>query len=572
MKFNTSLHSHSELHAIASSDNVKNKPKIGGVKILGDSLSDSGGDYGMYDFKILGCIPLSLFLHKSPHKQFTNGYVWNYAFYNDLEHLRNSANPIENPNLVPVNGFFKSVNKAQGGAMAYNYGGILNLFKYLKGFFLSLILTNIQQQAKDIKKDKNNHFKLDDLCIIFAGANDLVTAGYCNKDGAERAIQGIAETIEILTTAEKKEDPNFVKNILVFTLPDFSKTPRFSKKTENARKQAHEACYSFNQGLKNLAKRYQYLDFTLCDIYHIDKKEDVNIDNVKKGILITGSGSTKKVYFVNDGQFILKNGNEITIDINLTKTEKKLINNQKGEIAWKNIKEQENLIHKLCTKAKLNTDVKIFDSAAVFEKIDKNPEAYGFTSGCSVYYLDKNQDKECVSRNITSGNAIIIKEINKKGKEPELCCFYVKNGKLIEHEIGSTRTASITSFTISDDDRLNLQKKLKQHPLKDGISQLIGMEDVHISWTNRIVLSAIEAYEKKFKEKIQLADIYASVLLAIKKKYPNHQDIFWDDLHPSVMVHFILEIMFAPFFKSNYNIMHPRAFMDDTAILPRISR
>jgi len=25
------------------------------------------------------------------------------------------------------------------------------------------------------------------------------------------------------------------------------------------------------------------------------------------------------------------------------------------------------------------------------KEIDENPEAYGFTSGCAVYYLDKNQ-------------------------------------------------------------------------------------------------------------------------------------------------------------------------------------
>lgn len=570
-----------DLHKIASLNHLPSKIKVSGVKILGDSLSDPGGKNGMYKKKILGCIPLSLFLYKSPHEQFTNGYGWDYAFEKILEFARDSNNPLQNPHLPPIHGFFKCVNRAQGGAMAYNYiEKIFNIIKFFRGFLLSLVLTNIQNEAKKLQKD----IKLnpDDLAIIFAGANDLVTAGYCDKGGAKRAIQGIAKTIDILTSFQHKNDASYTKNVLVFTLPDFSKTPRFSKKTEMERKQAKEACGSFNEGLRDLAKNYQYFDFSLCDIYQVAKKEDVDPTEIKeKGIVIIGLESTKKIYFVNHGQFILKDNKEISVDIKLSKTEKKLLGNKPGKILKKGkVIDLEKLIHKLSSKAKLNTDVKIFDAAAVFEKIDENPEAYGFTSGCAVYYLDKNQDenqdKECISKNITSGNAIIIREINqeyneKEGFASQFCCYYVKNGKLVESEIKSTKIANATNLTLSKQEKIELQEKLKQHPLKDGISQLIGMEDKHASWTTNIVQSAIQAYAEEFKRKIQLTDIYASVLLAIKKNFRNQQDIFWDDLHPSVIVHFLLETMLDPFFKSNYAIKQPRVWQDDMAISDRVS-
>ncbi|MEN9450696.1 MAG: hypothetical protein RJA83_1314 [Pseudomonadota bacterium] len=571
------LHHYTDLLKKAYLEDITSKIEVAGVKIFGDSLSDPGGKYGMYEKKIWH-FRLDRTLHKSPHKQFTNGFVWNYAFYKEMTYLRKSHNPLENSNLTPIHGFFKSENRAQGGAMDYNYGRFLNFFRYLKGFFLSLALTNIQSEAKKLKKEKHSKLNPDDLCIIFAGANDLVTAGYCNKGGAERAIQGIAKTIEILTTSQQKDDSNYSKNILAFTLPDFSKTPRFSKKTKKERKQAQKACHFFNEGLKNLAKSYQYLDFRLCDIYQVAKKEDVDLTKIKKkAIIITGSGNTKKIYYVDNESFILRNGKEVSIDINLSRAEKKLLGKEKGKIAGnsKNLQEIENLVHKIGTIAKLTTDVKIFDAAAVFEKIDENPEAYGFTSGCAVYYLNKNQDKECISKKITSGNAIILKEINqeyneKKGSLSEFCCYYVQNGKLVEHDINSTRIASVTSFTLSKEEKIELQEKLKQHPLKDGISQLIGMEEKHSSWTTHLVQSAVQAYKKKFGEKIQLADIYASVLLAIKKSFPNQQDIFWDDLHPSVMVHFLLETMFEPFFESNYNVKQPRVWTDDMAIHKKV--
>lgn len=561
------IHLHlSDLHKIASLNHIPSKIKVSGVEILGDSLSDPGGKNGMYEQKILGCIPLSLFLYKSPHEQFTNGYGWDYAFEKILEFARDSNNLLENPHLPPIHGFFKFENRAQGGAMAYNYiEKIFNIIKFFRGFILSLVLTNIQNEAKKIKKDIK--INPDDLAIIFAGANDLVTAGYCDKGGAERAIQGIAKTIDILTSSQQK-NANYTKNVLVFTLPDFSKTPRFSKKTEMERKQAKEACDSFNERLRNLAKNYQYFDFSLCDIYQVAKKEDVDPTEIReKGIVITGLGSIKKIYFVNHGQFILKDNKEISIDIRLSKTEKKLLSNKLGKVLKEEkVIDLEKFIHKLTSKAKLSADVKIFDAAAVFEKIDENPEAYGFTSGCAVYYLSASQGEEVITNKIISGNAVIIQEINQN---TELMFYFVKDGKLIR-ELDAYRPETVR-VKLSEKNKNLLYKKLEERPLKDCISKLAGCEDKHDHWTTYIVQEAVKAYKDKFKVKIQLTDIYASVLLAIKENFPNQQDIFWDDLHPSVIVHFLLETMFEPFFKSNYAIKQPRVWQDDMAISDGVS-
>ncbi len=477
----TIMHLYSELHKIVSSEHLKTKTGVTAIKIFGDSLSDQGGKNGMYAKKILGCIPLSLFLHKSPQKRFTNGFVWTDTFTSELKFIHKSTSPLDNPFLPPVHGSKKWIeNMAQGGATAYNYRGFLNFFKYIKGFFLSFMLANIQSQAIKIKQEKNNNkLEPDDLCIIFAGANDLVTVGYCDKGGAKRAVEGITKTVEILTGPQPIAfGKNFAKNILLFTLPDFSKTPRFAKKSENAKKKAQEACRFFNQGLRNLAK--------------------------------------------------------------------------------------------------LNTDVHVFDAAAVFEEIDTNPEKYGFTSGCAVYYLSALQGKECISQKRISGNAIILQEANQsfnKANKPssELLCYFVKDGILVEHGTGSMKLPSIVRFNLTEEEKNQLDKKITQHPFKDGLSQLVSGEEKHHAWTTHVVQSAVNAYAKRFKERIQLADIYASVLWAIKEHLPNEQVIFWDDLHPSVIVHLLLEMLFKQFFTRHYSVKPPRVWTDDMAIFARVT-
>jgi NTE family protein len=561
------------------------RKKVTGVNILGDSITEQGGKDGAYNKKILGIIPFRLFLDPSPFGRFTNGFVWADAFEKELTYLRQSRNPfnpLENPRLDPRHSCaFKFGNKAQGGAMAYDYSGLLNFFKFTKGFFLSLVLTNMQSEAKELKKDKKAKLNPDQLCIIFAGANDLVTAGYGDKGGAKRAIQGIAKTIEVLTTPEEGE--NYAKYIALCTLPNLADTPREekaskNKKTAKQRKELKEACDSFNEGLRELAKSYQYLDFSLATIYQADCIEDVNnqdnavirLDKIKgKAIILVGTGNTRVVYFVDQGKFVHReNGQKITIEASLSKAEETLlgsvVTHDAVEITEENTIDLRNFINKLASKAKLNTDIKIFDAAAIFEKIKQNPEDNGFTSGCAVYYLNKNQDKECISQKIKSGNAVIIQEINQ-----ELICYFVKDGRLM-CTTDAYRLPETARFKLSEEDKSLLYKKIKAHSLKESLSQLAGCEDEHDLWTTHIVQQAVKAYEDKFKKPIQLTDIYASVLLAAKKHFPNKEVIFWDDLHPSVIVHFLLETRFKEFFVDNYDAKL-RLWTDDMAISDRAS-
>jgi phospholipase/lecithinase/hemolysin len=130
---------HFDLHKIASPKHLKIKTKVTGIKIFGDSLSDQGGKNGMYAKKILGCIPISLFLYKSPQKRFTNGFVWTDTLSAELEFISKSTSPLDNPFLPPVHRNKEWIeNMAQGGATAYNYRGFLNFFNFNRNETFSL--------------------------------------------------------------------------------------------------------------------------------------------------------------------------------------------------------------------------------------------------------------------------------------------------------------------------------------------------------------------------------------------------------------------------------------------------
>lgn len=541
----------------------KKKIPVTGIVIIGDSLSDSGGKNGEYAKKFFGCIPARLFLHKSPHQQFTNGFVWSYPLVEKLKWtLKKEAKPLDNIHLAAtLDAVEFSKNRAQGGTTACDYSGLCNFIKHIKGFFLSFFLDNIQKQAKNLKK--NRSLRQGDLCLIFAGANDLLTVGYNNSGGAYRAVAGISNTLRILTTPTKKDDKlNLPRNVVLFTLPDFSKTPRFSKKSDKEKEQAKQTCALFNQELRNLAKNYQYIDFSSCDIYQIFddiEKLDKIVKNIKReGIVLVGSGKARKVYFVQNNEIIknLVSREAIEIDINLSEVDRNLLGEYEGKIQRnaKNTLFINDFVQQLTSKAKLNVDVNVFDAAAVFEEIDANPEKYGFTSGCSVYYLENSEQKI----DTISGNAIIF--TREKGNSDHFLCEFVKDGELLIKTV---------QFKLSEKEQIQLKEKIEGHP-KRGLIQLAGKQDKHDTWTTHIIQYALAAYLEKFEEKLQLADVYTSVLMAIKEHYANHELIFWDDLHPTVTTHFLLEMMFEKFFKDNYLIGNPKPWIDDTLILGKL--
>lgn len=68
--------------SLESVENKAQKPKITGIKIIGDSLSDAGRKYRQ---KFFGIIPCRWFLHKSKKGEFTDEDVWAVYFLQELK-------------------------------------------------------------------------------------------------------------------------------------------------------------------------------------------------------------------------------------------------------------------------------------------------------------------------------------------------------------------------------------------------------------------------------------------------------------------------------------------------------
>lgn len=656
----------------------------GTINVIGDSLSDAGKKNGKYKKKIFGLIPYRWFLHQSPEDQFTNGRVWTYPLQLRMQHQLqeiSTRNPLYNirSHSMGVNRIGKNV--AEGGSTAYNYRRIINFFRRIKGFILSFFLNNIEKQSHDIKK-QDQGIKPHDLNLIFAGANDFVTVGYCNEGGVSRAIKGIQTSIDLLTTEQQKTGrSNYSKNAVLFTLPDFSKTPRFQGETEEKKAQAQSMSLKFNDELKDLARSYRYIDFRFCDIYQIESKDKIDaiLAKVKQqGIVVVGKGSHRTVYFVEKGELILQPPKDepVAVKVNLSKEQQKMLgaklekraprklNRNEGNRAflnqwayeWPSQEEEEKiglvlidqpvpfkfydiyqvekkedinflseidekgiifvgtgsnrdiyfiengkfvlqslnqpLVHpltlsknqqkmleikpeeldphklqrnaentmfldewvcQLASHAKLDMDIKVFDTAAVFNKVNENPEMYGFTSGCAIYY----RFNKCESH--IKGNAIVL----TKTMDNEIEALFFQQGELVTHE-GKARKVKLKLST-------ELRKQLDSNVGNQatGMLELVGLEQKHSTWHTRIIQAAVKGYQDSFGQKIKLADIYTSILLQMKKHLPNQSRIFWDDLHPTATMHFLLELVFGEFFNNHYKLHSPRQWLDDTAIFQR---
>ena len=568
----------------------------GTINIVGDSLSDAGKKNGKYKQKIFGLIPYRWFLHQSPEDQFTNGRVWTYPLQLRMQHQLqeiSTRNPLYNVNGYSLNANGKGKNMAEGGATAYNYRRLLSFFRYIKGFILSFFLNNIEKQSHDIKKEDKG-IKPDDLNLIFAGANDFVTVGYCNEGGVSRAIKGIQTSIDLLTTPQKKiGDSNYSKNVVLFTLPDFSKTPRFQGKTAAQRAQAQNMGLKFNEALKELAHSYRYIDFRFCDIYQVESQDKIEaiLSKVKRqGIVVVGKGSHRTIYFVEKGRFILQpSKNEpVVAKVKLSKDQQKMLGLQQGKVGrnTENTMFLDEWVCQLAGHAKLDTDIKVFDAAAVFNEVNENPEMYGFTSGCAIYY----RFNECELS--IEGNAIVL----TKTKDNEIEALFFRQGEIVKDADGKARKVSLKlpvevqkqlDSSVNDQSTGKAKKKVSflklphtvigEKPLDSsigdqsakGMLELVGPEQKHDSWHTQIIQAAVKGYSASFGEKIKLADIYTSILLQQKKHLPNQSRIFWDDLHPTATIHFLLELVFGEFFNNHYKLQSPRQWLDDTAILQR---
>jgi len=533
-------------------------PIITGAIAFGDSLSDEGMKYNE---DICGCIPFKWFLHHSDYNNFTNGHTWAYIFANILNNtLKEKANWLAKEKST----YFKNV--AEGGVTTYDYRSVSSFFKHIKGFIMSFFLGNIQKQARKVKKDKNI-LNPNKLGIIFVGANDLVTLGYDDAEGVERAVQGVIKCIETLTNRNEKTGANYLEHLLLIGLPDISETPRFAHKSDKEKSEMKSACQEYNLKLQELANGYQYVNFNLCTIYKYKNKDDLDlnlVEKIEKGIVVTGEGKTRTVIFINNGEFITNKANQEFKKVNITLTKEQVaIFSKNGEIirneANGNILDE--FVNRVTQKAKLNIDLKMLDIGIIFNKICQNPEAYEFSSGCAVYYLPKRADQETdeslISKNITTGNAVIIRETNNG-----FFSYLFKDGALVT---GQGKAVEV-KFELAVINQIQLRKKIKQHSSKEGLIKLVGMEEIHDICIIRIIQSVIEQYKKIFDKEIKLIEIDDSVLKTIKENYSNRDTIFWDDLHPARRVHDILASNITEFIESKYLLNNPSNFRDDSAI------
>jgi phospholipase/lecithinase/hemolysin len=544
---------------------TKIKLKKRRIRLLGDSLSDEDKKYN----ETTCCIPNRWLLTPSRHGEFTDGFVWVHSFINELLFKRNkAAKGLKNINLPSVERnsgeFF--INEAEGGATAFKYSGFLNFFRYLKGWIMSFFLGNIQKQATLLTSRKGSLGR-DDIVIIFAGANDLATVSYPNKGGAERAVEGIHNTIKLVTQTA-------CNSVILATVPDIGKTPRYLKKSVKKREAITEACRVLNQGIHDLAKSYQYVDFSFCDIYRVANQSDINIDEIKHdGIVITGEGRTRRVYFIKEGSFLLKGGQKVEIDITLSPQQCGIIDSAQGKVkkTSENLNELEALVSQLTEKAKLNVDIKVFDAAAKFDEIYSNPEKYGFTSGCGVYFYNGKEDLEGSKLTKIGGNAVILEPIKDGADKDE--ADKDEAGEYQIHIFCDKKLLPNKSLKliVSPVEKQQLERKLKvaMSETPSGLIKLVGCEDTHDVWTTHIVQRAVENYnEKSPRERITLANIYLTMLDAMKENLPDNLRMSWDGLHPNHVVHFIFGSEFEDFFSQEYEEMDSdRKWMDDTALL-----
>ncbi|MFZ2485298.1 MAG: SGNH/GDSL hydrolase family protein [Candidatus Rickettsiella isopodorum] len=527
---------------------------ITGAIALGDSLSD---EEKKYNETICGCFPFKWFLYHSDYNNFTNGHTWAYLFGNIFNNiLKEKATWSAQEKAT----YFKNV--AEGGATTYDYRNITSFFKYFKGFILSFFLGNIQKQAEKSINIINSSM----LGVIFAGANDLVTLGYYDAEGVERAVQGIINTIAILTNRNAKTGSNYLKHLLLIGLPDISETPRFAHKSAKEKSKMKLACRLYNQTLQELANQWQYVNFDCCTVYQFKDKnclDSETIKNIEKAIVIVGENKERTIYFKNNGEFIINKSDEKFKKANITLTKEELaIFSKEGEVNRSQVDESklDEFVNKITKQAKLNIDIKMIGIEAILDEILKNPEAHGFTAGCAVYYLQESegQESDLLSLgNITAGNAVIIKKADNR-----FFSYIIKDGQLIKNDSKPV----LQKFDLSKETLDQLNEKIKKFPSESKIITLAYKDDIHNFWIINIIKSVVDHYKKTFNKEIILTSINNSVLGAIKKDYLNRNTIFWDDLHPARRLHELLAVKITEYIKANYLIKNQTQFKDDSSI------
>ncbi len=260
--------------------NSKNKNEINNIVVLGDSISDRGT---IEKRELLGFIPMKLILMLTAHThngRFTNGYTWNddlgvmlasgfiaEHFKNKHKHIIDDADlsdSIITKDKALMEEFYDTVSLKDDRVINYRNTHFIRTYceggmtsaDYRNKFVASIPLTASRfmlstlsrQREKMLADDKAYKIDADEkrktLVIEWSGGNDLITVN--KSPSRENADLAVAARIENI----KKLYENGYRHFTLFTLPDFSLTPRFQKVSEQDRNAASQVSDYFNQQLK----------------------------------------------------------------------------------------------------------------------------------------------------------------------------------------------------------------------------------------------------------------------------------------------------------------------------------
>nr|WP_231950239.1 SGNH/GDSL hydrolase family protein [Legionella lansingensis] len=251
--------------------------------------------------KLGGVIPMdgiSGLKGKSPKGSFTNGYVWDKDFGNDvaeeaiikelkrqgkdstdisdaiIDHDESVEKPLHDDFNLGDYRQTKFKNQdfiryyTEGGLTSYDYSG--RLTANLKLLATEKILATLDEKRNLLLQDDKARgippeHKKQTLITEWSGANDLMTVNEKpTKEAAEKAVAARLKNLEELIK-------NGYENFVLFNLPDLSLTPRFQAQSKEEQQNAREVSDYFNELLAEKVARLKeaYPDCSI-DIFDVN--------------------------------------------------------------------------------------------------------------------------------------------------------------------------------------------------------------------------------------------------------------------------------------------------------------
>ncbi|BBB15162.1 secreted effector J SseJ [Candidatus Rickettsiella viridis] len=419
----------------------------GKIYTLGDSLSDTGNGQGKYNQTLFGPYKFGILLEKHPNNMFTDSFTYVYTLGERIEYLLRNAyseSPLHSHYFAPE-GHAVDRTLAEGGSTASNSQKWSNLFRVGINATLKSKLFNFGYLKKQVRALKNMPYGIspNDLCIIFAGNNDFATVCRTGNEGVSSALNAVENTVSTLSTGK-----NSLHHILLLGLPNPTLTPWYENASTKITEPLKQAVQSYNEGLKKLTAEYTYIDFSTSPIFHLETLDDSDAFlkqyKIKQAILFIGQNTNLQALFIQDGKFVQNPKGEMrTVPVKLPKKYPNIIDQAKSRVI--NQEQQNPLGLKIVERpsepefiewmkdlmrdAKLNVDVKIFDTDKVFTDILENPEKYSLTN-CPIYYSNNLETLE----GKLQGNALLaIPCKDNQGHDSLEACLFI-DGKPVMSE------------------------------------------------------------------------------------------------------------------------------------------